>query len=207
MIMVAMFEVLVGASFALCLVYVSVCVWRRRKQKVPPGPEGYLFCGNSFQINTDKFHQDLQKLSEEYGPIFKLNLYGKSIISLSSPALINEAFGSAPSMDYANDRAVNSTSDIFYGRKHMGGANLTKTTQLLREIHSVYIPKYFENEHHFEIRAMEEVNKLLISLTNNKTSLKNPHTHLRRYFKNICSILVSGPFVLLYLSIAYQIIC
>ncbi|KAL4225117.1 hypothetical protein ACF0H5_015810 [Mactra antiquata] len=187
-----MYEILIGSSLVLCIVYVSVCMWRRRKLKSPPGPEGYLFCGNSFQINSDRLHQDLHVLSEEYGPIFKLNIFGKTIITLSSASLINEAFGTSPTMEFTNDRAANSTSDVFYGRKHIGCANWCKTTQVLREIHSILIQKYFENEPNFEIRIMDEIRRLQNNLMNDQNTAINPDTHLRRYFKNLCSILLIG---------------
>ncbi|XP_045175625.1 cytochrome P450 2D17-like [Mercenaria mercenaria] len=187
-----MLEILLGICCALSLVYVFLCIWRRRKREPPPGPKGYLCCGNSFQIDADRIHHNLNQLREEFGTIYQLKLYGTSIINLSSVSLLYDAFETPPTDELANDRSANSTSDIFYGRKHMGCANLSSTTLLLREFHSSAIPRYFENEHYFELLIKEEVKKLHLNLISKPSCNINPHAYLRKYFKNICSVLLIG---------------
>lgn len=184
-------ELLLGICCALCLVYVFLCLWHRQKRKFPPGPKGYLCCGNSFQIDSEKIHHDLHRIREEYGAIFKLKLYGTSVINLSSAAFLHDAFGTPPADESTNDRSANSTTDVFYGRKHMGCANLSDTTNLLREFHSSAIQKYFECERNFEAKIKEEVKRLHLNFISRPRCDINPHAYLRTYFKNICSVLVS----------------
>ncbi|XP_060556387.1 cytochrome P450 2J4-like [Ruditapes philippinarum] len=187
-----MFEILLGICCSLSLVYVFLCVWRRRKRKLPPGPQGYLCFGNSFQIDADRIHHDLHKFREEFGPLFKLKLYGTNIVNLSSASLLYEAFETTPTDEIANDRSANSTSDIFYGRKHMGCANLSNITLLLREFHKSAIPRYFEREQFFELLNKEEIKRLHLNLISKPTCNINPHEYLRTYFKNVCAILLIG---------------
>lgn len=187
-----MFEILFGICCALFLVYVFLCIWRRQKRKPAPGPRGYLCCGNSFQINSDRIHHDLYNYFEEFGTIFKLRLYGTSVVNLASAALLQDTFGTPPTDESTNDRSANCTSDIFYGRKHIGCANLSNTTLLLREFHSNAIPRYFECDQNFELLIKEEIKRLHLNLIGKPRCDINPHEYLRTYFKNICSILLIG---------------
>ena len=168
---------------------------RRRKHELPPGPCGLPFCGNPCQIDSRRLQHSLTDLSHEYGPIFKLKLFGANIITLTSSYAIQRAFDLPPTDAHLNDRSKNSTNDIFYNRKHIGCANLTKETLTLREFHSVGIQKYFDGSSCFEFLYRSEVNKLYLNLTTEYGSNMNPHSLLKTFLRNTCSILVSNNWV------------
>ena len=173
------------------LLLCSYCVIRRRrKYELPPGPCGLPFCGTPCKVDLDRFQHCLTDLSHEHGPIFKLKLFGSKIIILTSSYVIQRAFDLAPTDAHLNDRSTNSTNDIFYNRKHMGCANLTKETIGLRDFHIQEIQKYFDGSSLFEFQYRSEVNKLFLNLTSRHSANINPNNFLRTFLKNLCSILV-----------------
>ena len=174
------------------LLLCSYCVFRRRrKYDLPPGPCGFPFCGAPCKIDLDRFQHCLTDLSHEYGPILKIKLFGSKIITLTSSYAMQRGFDMAPTDAHLNDRSKNSTNDIFYNRKHMGCANLTKETIGLRDFHIQGIQKYFDGSSLFELQYRSEVNKLFLNLTSKHSSNINPHKFLKTFLKNLISILVS----------------
>ena len=167
---------------------------RRRKYEIPPGPCGLPFCGNLCKIEPDRLQHCLTDLSHEYGPVFKIKLFGANIITLTSSYAMRRAFDLSPTDAHLNDRSKNSTNDVFYNRKHMGCANLTKETLSLRDFHILGIQKHFDGSSYFEFLFRSEVNKLYLNLTTKYGSNINPHHFLKLFLKNTCSILVSNIF-------------
>ena len=186
-----MLELVLGL-LVCALLFCSYCVFRRRrKYELPPGPCGLPFCGTPCKIDLDRFQHCLTDLSHEYGPVFKLKLFGSKIIVLTSSYTIQRAFDLAPTDAHLNDRSSNSTNDIFYNRKHMGCANLTRETIGLRDFHIQGIQKYFDGSSLFEFQYRTEVNKLFLNLTSKQNVNINPDNFLKLFLKNLCSILVS----------------
>ena len=185
-----MWPLYIAVAFTLVLC-VLLCSYRRGRYKPIPGPAGYPVCDNSFQVDGDHIHHNLAEYTTEYGNIFRLKLFGSSVITLTSSHLLNSAFHTSPALKYTNDRSANSSSDVFHKRKHIGCANWSKTTEKLRNIHKVDIQTYFDGKYYFEVIAKEEVKRLHLNLISKPGSDINPHGFLKIFFKNICSILVS----------------
>ncbi|XP_052800554.1 cytochrome P450 2B19-like isoform X3 [Mya arenaria] len=167
------------------------CVLRMRKTRLVPGPEGYLCCGNSFQIQADHIHKNLKEYHEIYGKIVRLKIFGTTIISISSLDLLKSAFEYNPSCEIANDRSANSTSGVFYGRKHIGMADLHSITLLLRDFHRSVAPNISETGGNLDFRFRTEIHNLYLELGSKNRSDTNPHDYLRSFHKNLCSILAS----------------
>ncbi|XP_052800553.1 cytochrome P450 2D27-like isoform X2 [Mya arenaria] len=168
------------------------CVLRMRKTRLVPGPEGYLCCGNSFQIQADHIHKNLKEYHEIYGKIVRLKIFGTTIISISSLDLLKSAFEYNPSCEIANDRSANSTSGVFYGRKHIGMADLHSITLLLRDFHRSVAPNISETGGNLDFRFRTEIHNLYLELGSKNRSDTNPHDYLRSFHKNLCSILLIG---------------
>ncbi|XP_037083183.1 cytochrome P450 2F3-like [Pollicipes pollicipes] len=81
------------ALLVCMLALVAFVVIRRGKEKNhPPGPGGLPFIGQVFSINWK--HQDFafMKWYKQYGPIYKVRAGPETIVVLSDPELIREAF-------------------------------------------------------------------------------------------------------------------
>lgn len=182
-------------EFVILVTAVLVCSYfvcrRRRKYDLPPGPCGLPFCGNMCSIDLQRFQHCLTDLSHEYGPVFKIKLFGSNIIILTSSYAMQRAFDLHPTDAHLNDRSKNSTDEIFYNRKHMGCANLTKETIGLRDFHILGIQKHIDGASLFEFQYRTEVNKLFLNLTSKQRTNINPNTSLRSFLRNLVSILVS----------------
>ncbi|XP_030343699.1 cytochrome P450 2H2-like [Strigops habroptila] len=102
---------LLGAATVVLLVCIacllSVAAWRRNygKGKMPPGPTPLPILGNVLQVKPKNLAKALQKLSEEYGPVFTVHLGSKPVVVLYGHDVVKEALV---------DRA-----DEFAGRGHM----------------------------------------------------------------------------------------
>ena len=190
--MLTLTEGLLACTCSLTFIFlVYTCVVRMRKTRQVPGPEGYLCCGNSFQIQADNIHKNLKEYHEIYGNIVRLKLFGTTVISISSVTLLKSAFEYNPSCQLANDRSENATSDVFYGRKHIGMADLHSVTLLLKEFHRSVAPNISETGGNLDFRFRTEIHNLYLKLASKSSGDTNPHNCLRSFHKNICSILVS----------------
>ncbi|KAJ8320952.1 hypothetical protein KUTeg_002539 [Tegillarca granosa] len=80
--------VLIGV--ASILIY-FLLKYRTYSATAPPGPKGYPFIGNTFQIDTKKLHISLSAFAKEYGEIYSVNVFGRNAVVLNSPELVREA--------------------------------------------------------------------------------------------------------------------
>lgn len=53
-----------------------------------PGPRGLPFFGNALQLDAPRLHQQLEQLSCEFGPLFKLKLPGRRLLVVSDHQLV-----------------------------------------------------------------------------------------------------------------------
>ncbi|KAJ5088531.1 hypothetical protein N7456_012147 [Penicillium angulare] len=58
-------------------------------QKIP-NPPGVPILGNIFDVNPNETWNSLIKLSQQYGPIFKINVLGKQLVFISNVELLEE---------------------------------------------------------------------------------------------------------------------
>lgn len=181
-----------GACSLALVLLVYGCALFFRRAKRPPGPPGYLCCGNSFQMDGDRIQHVLHDFHNTHGKVVRLNLFGTTVVSVASAQLLRETFERDPFCQLANDRPANSTTHLFNGRKHIGLANLSSITLMLREYHKSAAIYIFDHCTHLENQFEAEVSHLNVQFTRAKQH--NPHVTLRIFYQNLCSILVSVMF-------------
>ncbi|XP_057884770.1 cytochrome P450 2C19 isoform X3 [Melospiza georgiana] len=117
-------ELLGGATVVIlvciaCLL--SFAAWKGRsgKGKMPPGPAPLPILGNLLQVKPSNLAKTLQKLSEEYGPVFTVHLGSDPVVVLHGYDVVKEAlvdradeFASRGHMPIG-DRANNGLGIIF----------------------------------------------------------------------------------------------
>ncbi|NWI36082.1 CP2C8 protein, partial [Picathartes gymnocephalus] len=71
----------------------SFAAWKGRsgKGKMPPGPAPLPILGNLLQVKPNNLAKTLQKLSEEYGPVFTVHLGSDPVVVLHGYDVVKEA--------------------------------------------------------------------------------------------------------------------
>ncbi|XP_009275968.1 PREDICTED: cytochrome P450 2C9 [Aptenodytes forsteri] len=88
---------LLGAATVGLLVCIacllSFAAWRGRsgKGKMPPGPAPLPILGNVLQVKPKNLAKSLEKLSEEYGPVFTVHLGSDPVVVLHGHDVVKEA--------------------------------------------------------------------------------------------------------------------
>ncbi|KAM6264805.1 LOW QUALITY PROTEIN: cytochrome P450 2C9-like [Spheniscus humboldti] len=88
---------LLGAATVVLLVCIacllSFAAWRGRsgKGKMPPGPAPLPILGNVLQVKPKNLAKSLEKLSEEYGPVFTVRLGSDPVVVLHGHDVVKEA--------------------------------------------------------------------------------------------------------------------
>jgi len=86
---------MVTLAILLAAVVVLVCqLFRdhcRRTRIALPGPPGFPFIGNAFQIDRQRAFETLAEWSRIYGDAYRINIFGQPVIVLSSAETIHEA--------------------------------------------------------------------------------------------------------------------
>ncbi|XP_010171843.1 cytochrome P450 2C19 isoform X2 [Antrostomus carolinensis] len=88
---------LLGAATVVLLVCIacllSFAAWRGRsgKGKMPPGPAPLPILGNVLQVKPKNLAKTLQKLSEDYGPVFTVHLGSDPVVVLHGHDVVKEA--------------------------------------------------------------------------------------------------------------------
>ncbi|NWU62617.1 CP2CK protein, partial [Pterocles burchelli] len=120
---------LLGAVTVVLLICIacllSIAAWRGKsgKGKMPPGPAPLPILGNVLQVKPKNLAQTLQKLSEEYGPVFTVHLGSDPVVVLHGHDVVKEAlvdradeFAARGHMPIG-DRANNGLGIIFSNNK------------------------------------------------------------------------------------------
>uniref|UniRef100_A0A8C5X457 unspecific monooxygenase n=1 Tax=Malurus cyaneus samueli TaxID=2593467 RepID=A0A8C5X457_9PASS len=88
---------LLGAATVVLLVCIacllSFAAWKGRsgKGKMPPGPPPLPILGNLMQVKPSNLAKTLEKLSEEYGPVFTVHLGSDPVVVLHGHDVVKEA--------------------------------------------------------------------------------------------------------------------
>ncbi|NWV37873.1 CP2CK protein, partial [Grantiella picta] len=88
---------LLGAATVVLLVCIacllSFAAWKGRsgKGKMPPGPSPLPILGNLMQVKPNNLAKTLEKLSEEYGPVFTVHLGSDPVVVLHGHDVVKEA--------------------------------------------------------------------------------------------------------------------
>ncbi|KAM9380079.1 cytochrome P450 2C20-like [Phaethornis superciliosus] len=115
-------ELLGAALLLLCITcLLSFASWKHKsgKGKMPPGPAPLPILGNVLQVKPKNLAKTLEKLSEEYGPVFTVHMGSDPVVVLHGHAAVREAlveradeFGARGHMPIG-DRANNGLGIIF----------------------------------------------------------------------------------------------
>ena len=71
-----------------------------------PGPPGLPLVGNTFQIQRERFHLQLEEWRERYGDAYRLRVGARNFLVLSDPAVIAGALRDRPGTFGRSDRIV-----------------------------------------------------------------------------------------------------
>ncbi|NXM23990.1 CP2C8 protein, partial [Oxyruncus cristatus] len=88
---------LLGAATVVLLICIacllSFAAWKGKsgKGKMPPGPSPLPILGNLLQVKPSNLAKTLQKLSEEYGPVFTVHLGSDPVVVLHGHGAVKEA--------------------------------------------------------------------------------------------------------------------
>lgn len=140
----------------LLLAVVGVSFWylifvkqneRLKGPPAPPGPPGWPIVGNLFDINSNTILQDIRRLRQKYGDIFKLRIGSQDIIVVNGYENLREVF--VTRADDVSDRPANFLNkDIM----HLSGM-----------LEFIYVHPFFESFYctisYIKIRTIRSVNK------------------------------------------------
>ncbi|XP_075573797.1 cytochrome P450 2C9 isoform X2 [Pelecanus crispus] len=183
---------LLGAATVVFLVCIacllSFAAWRGRsvKGKMPPGPAPLPILGNVLQVKPKNLAQTLQKLSEEYGPLFTVHLGSDPVVVLHGYDVVKEAL-----IDHADefsarghmpigDRANNGSGIVF--------SNNEEWVQIRRFALST-LRNFGMGKRSIEERIQEETDYLLEEINKTEGTPFDPTFMLSCAVSNvICSI-------------------
>ena len=56
-----------------------------------PGPRGWPFFGNAFQVSVPRIHLDMEQWVRQFGPLFKVRLLNRQVLVVADHALVSAA--------------------------------------------------------------------------------------------------------------------
>jgi cytochrome P450 len=77
-----------------------------------PGPAGIPLLGNILQMDSDRFHQTLEKWADEFGSLYKIKIGRKSLLVVADPTLIGTLLRDRPDAIRRSSRTANAINDI-----------------------------------------------------------------------------------------------
>ncbi|KZW01156.1 cytochrome P450 [Exidia glandulosa HHB12029] len=69
---------------------VTISLLRQKSRRLPPGPWHVPLIGNIVQFPGEPLAKGFAQLAKEYGPIFRLQVFGKRIVFVSSPKIASD---------------------------------------------------------------------------------------------------------------------
>ena len=182
---------------AIVLLIIFLCYrWIRKRfepKHLPDGPSRWPFIGNTFQVNSAKFHLNLDAWSKQYGPIFFCNIMKTNMVVLSSPDLIRKAFGSEKYGAIFNDRPESFTGK--YLSNNYSGMLVSRYNKLLfkqRKLFHTALHLYGDGVPKFETTVKTEITRLIERIKSFDSDDFDPSPIFERSLGNLVSILVCG---------------
>ncbi|XP_057896536.1 cytochrome P450 2C19-like isoform X3 [Melospiza georgiana] len=184
-------ELLGGATIVLlvciaCLL--SFAAWKGRsgKGKMPPGPAPLPILGNLLQVKPSNLAKTLQKLSEEYGPVFTVHLGSDPVVVLHGYDVVKEAL-----VDRADEFAARGHMPI--GDRANNGLGIVFSNNELwlevRRFSLTTLRNFGMGKRSIEERIQEESDYLLEEINKTKGRAFDPTFMLSCSVSNvICSI-------------------
>lgn len=77
-----------------------------------PSPKGIPFFGNIFQIESDRFHQTLEKWARGFGPLYKIQIGRKPLLIVADATMIGALLRDRPDAVRRSSRTANAINDM-----------------------------------------------------------------------------------------------
>ncbi|XP_074883013.1 cytochrome P450 2C8-like isoform X3 [Buteo buteo] len=182
-----------GAATVVLLVCIacllSFTAWRGRsgKGKMPPGPAPLPILGSVLQVKPKNLAKTLQKLSEEYGPVFTVHLGSDPVVVLHGHDAVKEAL-----VDRADEFAARGRMPI--GDRANNGLGIVfsnnKEWLQVRRFALSTLRNFGMGKRSIEERIQEETEYLLEEINKTKGTPFDPTFMLSCAVSNvICSII------------------
>ncbi|XP_052802133.1 vitamin D 25-hydroxylase-like isoform X3 [Mya arenaria] len=160
-----------------------------RSASALPGPRGLPFLGSLLDVDTSRFHHVCSRWSRHYGKIFQFRLAGQSVVVVTDAGLLRRLFATGQISHHTNDRADNVTKHVFYGRKHIGFADLGERTNELRSILRRKVLNRLMCDRNFENTCFSIIDKLAHGLNHESV---NPDTLIKDVIQELNSFVLIG---------------
>lgn len=166
---------------------------RKKRQNPPPGPAGYPFIGNTFDVDVLRLHLTLTKWAEIYGDIYEVNLFGSTVIVLNSPELIRNAFLTEPNASLFSGRILDSlTFELFHECKDIAFGTYNEPWIKRRKLGHKILKAYGEGMREIEKSVTEELRYVVSKLENYVGKSFDPEIFINDFLNQIVSILLTG---------------
>ncbi|XP_009958816.1 PREDICTED: cytochrome P450 2H1-like isoform X4 [Leptosomus discolor] len=179
-----------AALVALCIAcLLSIVAWRGRsgKGKMPPGPAPLPILGNMLQVKPKNLAKTLQKISEEYGPVFTVHLGSDPVVVLYGHDVVKEAL-----VDRADEFAARGHMPIGDRANNGLGIIFSNNEEWLqvRRFALTTLRNFGMGKRSIEEKIQEETEYLLEEITKTKGTPFDPTFMLSCSVSNIiCSII------------------
>ena len=156
---------------AVCIALLINRLFRARNVggKEIPGPKPWPLIGNLFDVgNVLGFHHNVFRMSELYGPIFRIKLLGRNIVIINDADLERKAFGSTKYGDIFNDRLYSFLGKyVLFDYSDIAFTNGNKKTMAKRKMFQRSLKFYGDGIPHFnrmnEVELMHVFEKLKLT--------------------------------------------
>ncbi|XP_037073829.1 cytochrome P450 2J6-like [Pollicipes pollicipes] len=101
---------MLAAVAVFVVLMLVVIIYTRNSKNRPPGPRGLPLIQQSFSMNYVRKEETFTKWRKQYGPIYQCSALGQTIVVLSDPDLIREAF----SRPFTANRQESNVLKLFY---------------------------------------------------------------------------------------------
>jgi hypothetical protein len=113
--------------------------------RLPHGPKGYPFIGNSLDVNLDRAHLKITEWARKYGENYSFKMMGQRFIVLNSSEVIRDAMLTKPYTVQLSDRPrsfvgkyiMHNNADLFLGNYNKDWAARRKVVYRLIKLHGI----------------------------------------------------------------------
>ncbi|XP_030074126.1 cytochrome P450 2A5-like isoform X2 [Microcaecilia unicolor] len=176
--------------FSLLILFIWKSMYQR--DKLPPGPTPLPFIGNLLQIDTNGTAKGLMKMSEKYGPVFRLYIGPEMTVILSGYEAVKEAL-----IDQAEVFGGRGKTEIFEHFFFFQGMTFTngEIWKQTRQFSIMTLKDFGVGKRGIEERIQEEAQFLLEEIRKTKELPFDPTTFFSQAVSNvICSIVFGSRF-------------